>query len=224
MKNPQINSVHFKKSYVKLCEMQHSLLKKYENEVNSNAVKQDLINHMKLEIDELTDKCKNSDAERSELLSRISQLDELEMSFKSMLLDYETCKIKCKKYKSELKCFDEKFFDELEDMKFNYHKAIKMNKHYENLLMKMNKTDLVVVKEGKKPKNKVKFDKSSKEHDIDDYQNECGKSFETELCESSSECHINSSSENSSFNYEDYLDDNEINQTLEYNDLIEQLS
>lgn len=242
-----------KKSYVKLCEMQHNLLKKYEDEVNSNAVKQDLINHMKLELDQLNEVVKKSELEKSELMKRIGQLDELETSFKSMLLDYENCRIKCRKYKAELKCFDEKFFDELEDLKYNFYESIKLNKHYENLLFKLNKNELMVDTGSQKPKNRVKFaadefefdggsqkkrNKTRRLSDLKQSFESMNKSFKDSLvCDSfpnesdllqSGDYREEGEAEESGeeFNYEDYLqdDDFDYNQTLEYQDLLKRLT
>ena len=149
--------------------MQHNLLKKYENEVNDNAVKQDLINHMKIELDQLAEKSQQQAIENAEHVKRLGQLDELELNFKSLLLDYESCKIKCKKYKRELECFDEKFFDELEDLKYNFSEAVKLNKHYEKILFELKKNDT-----NKSGKHRVKFalDFSGDEKNLSESDNE----------------------------------------------------
>ena len=232
--------------------MQHNLLKKYEEEVNSNAVKQDLINHMKLEIDQLNQTVKKSESENGELMKRLSQLDELEASFKSMLLDYENCRLKCKKYKAELKCFDEKFFDELEDLKYNFYESIKLNKHYENLLFKLDKSELMIDPDTKqKKKNRVKFaansevdteglgsrkkkDKTRRLSDLKQSFESMNRSFKDSLvCDSfpndSEVGDLETEDDEGSgtdFNYEDYLDEDEFdsNQTLEYQDLLNRLS
>jgi hypothetical protein len=232
--------------------MQHNLLKKYEDEVNSNAVKQDLINHMKLEIDQLNHTVKKSESENGELMKRLSQLDELEASFKSMLLDYENCRLKCKKYKAELKCFDEKFFDELEDLKYNFYESIKLNKHYENLLFKLDKSELMIDPDTKqKKKNRVKFaansevdteglgsrkkkDKTRRLSDLKQSFESMNRSFKDSLvCDSfpndSEVGDLETEDDEGSgtdFNYEDYLDEDEFdsNQTLEYQDLLNRLS
>ena len=232
--------------------MQHNLLKKYEDEVNSNAVKQDLINHMKLEIDQLNQTVKKSESENGELMKRLSQLDELEASFKSMLLDYENCRLKCKKYKAELKCFDEKFFDELEDLKYNFYESIKLNKHYENLLFKLDKSELMIDPDTKqKKKNRVKFaansevdteglgsrkkkDKTRRLSDLKQSFESMNRSFKDSLvCDSfpndSEVGDLETEDDEGSgtdFNYEDYLDEDEFdsNQTLEYQDLLNRLN
>lgn len=231
-----------------MCEMQHNLLKKYEEEVNSNAVKQDLINHMKLELDQLNETVKKLEVEKAELMKRIDQLDELETSFKSMLLDYENCRMKCKKYKAELKCFDEKFFDELEDLKYNFYESIKLNKHYENLLFKLNKNELML-DPNQKPKNRVKFademsngheakkkkkgDKTRRLSDLKQSFESMNRSFKDSLvCDSFPnesdllETHEPEECSEGDFNYEDYLqdDDFDYNQTLEYQDLLRRLA
>jgi hypothetical protein len=124
-----------KKSYVKLCEMHHNLLKKLENEVNDNTVKQDLINHMKLELDQLEAKCVKYENNIESLYAKIEKLKETDLQNKKLSIELESFKIKCQKYKNELKCFDEKFFEEIEDLKFKYCEAVKLNKHYEKILM-----------------------------------------------------------------------------------------
>ncbi len=142
--------------------MQHNLLKKYEDEVNSNAVKQDMINHMKIELDQLNEAIMTKETQNRGLLKRLEKLDDLEDKIKTLLMDYEACKKKCKKYKAELRCFDEKFFDELEDLKYSFYESIKLNKHYERLLFNLKKEDLAVENseshiKKKNIKNKVKF-------------------------------------------------------------------
>ena len=208
--------------------MQHSLLKKYENEVNSNAVKQDLINHMKIELDQLTEKCERQSADNTQLMKRVDKLDELEVSFKSMLLDYEACRIKCKKYKAELKCFDEKFFDELEDLKYNFYESIKLNKHYENLLFKLNKNDLIIDPEKKlKTKNRVKFASDKNEHDIDEFQRKSKamtrdfkKQRLSDLKQSFESMNRSFKSENgASFNYDSFDFDCDVDNKLNDSDL-----
>lgn len=231
--------------------MQHNLLKKYEDEVNLNAVKQDLINHMKIEIDQLTQKCQEKENETSELAKRLEQLDELKENFKSLLLDYETCKIKCKKYKTELKCFDEKFFDELEDLKYNFYESIKLNKHYEQLLFKLDKSDLIDDGSTCKKKNRVKFveDTDSPENGQNNRQGRLSdlmQSFESmnrnykksasirtdeedsvETSQDSAEEFATTSEDDfRNFNFEDYLDGGDVknDETLDYKELIEQLT
>ena len=141
-----------KKSYVKLCEMHHNLLKKLENEVNDNTVKQDLINHMKLELDQLEAKCVKYETNIESLYAKIEKLKETDLQNKKLSIELESFKIKCQKYKNELKFFDEKFFEEIEDLKFKYCEAVKLNKHYEKILMDnqkdVNKSTV---------KNRVKF-------------------------------------------------------------------
>jgi len=146
--------------------MQHNLLKKYEDEVNANTVKQDLINHMQLELDQLVAKCKEFESEIADLKHRNQELDQVESKYKTLIIDYESSKLKCKKYKEELKCFDENFFDEIEDLKYNYAEAVKLNRHYEDLLFKLQQENLVVQKQEKK-KNRVKFTLSKDGRDFD---------------------------------------------------------
>lgn len=145
-----------KKSYVKLCEMQHNLLKRYEDEVNSNAVKQDLINRMKIELDQLEANCKSYQTELSDLKVKLEDMSQLEVKQKSLVIDLETYKMKCQKYKQELSCFDDTFFNEIEDLKYNYHEAIKLNKYYEQL--SKDKELKPGCKKVSKKNNRVKFD------------------------------------------------------------------
>ena len=162
--------------------MQHSLLKKYENEVNSNAVKQDLINHMKLELDSLESSKNKVEEENVELKKRLEMLEDLETKHKSLVLDYESCKLKCKKYKNELKCFDKRFFDELEELKKNYHDSIKLNKHYEDLLYQLNKKNLIASSR-KMLKKEVKFAVDGEPNEEEEYEeeNDCLKSMSSEF-------------------------------------------
>jgi len=141
-----------KKSYVKLCEMHHNLLKKLENEVNDNTVKQDLINHMKLELDQLEAKCVKYESQIESLYAKIENLKETDSQNKKLSIELESYRIKCQKYKNELKCFDEKFFEEIEDLKYKYCEAVKLNKHYEKILLENQKE---TNKNG--AKNRVKF-------------------------------------------------------------------
>lgn len=141
-----------KKSYVKLCEMHHNLLKKLENEVNDNTVKQDLINHMKLELDQLESKCVKYENNLESLYTKIENLKETDSQNKKLLIELESYKIKCQKYKNELKCFDEKFFEEIEDLKFKYCEAVKLNKDYEKILLDKQKDN-----NKHTAKNRVKF-------------------------------------------------------------------
>ena len=162
--------------------MQHNLLKKYEDEVNSNAVKQDLINHMKIEIDQLESNAKFLECENTDLKKKLDIKETNESKLKTLKLDLESYKIKCKKYKNILKCFDENFFDELEDLKANFYESVKLNKHYENLFKKIEKKGFIQeAKKGKnklrdKKRNRVKFALSSDEKcgdsDLNDSQDQ----------------------------------------------------
>ena len=78
------------------------------------------------------------------------------------MIELEKYKLKYQKYKSELKCFDEKFFDEIEDLKYNYYESLKLNKYYEGLLVEQQKRELILAKP-KKQKNRVKFAMDFKE-------------------------------------------------------------
>ena len=123
--------------------MQHTLLKKYENEVNSNAVKQDLINHMKLELDSLESNKNELELELNEMKKKLDYFTDLDSKHKSLVLDNESLKLKVKKYKSDLKYFDQSFFDDLEELKRKYDESIQLNKHYEKILYELNKPNLV---------------------------------------------------------------------------------
>jgi hypothetical protein len=132
--------------------MHHNLLKKLENEVNDNTVKQDLINHMKLELDQLEAKCVKYESQIESLYAKIENLKETDSQNKKLSIELESYRIKCQKYKNELKCFDEKFFEEIEDLKYKYCEAVKLNKHYEKILLENQKE---TNKNG--AKNRVKF-------------------------------------------------------------------
>jgi hypothetical protein len=117
-----------KKSFVKLCEMQHSLLKKYEDEVNRNAVNDDLIRRMKFELDEQMERIKQLELERQN--SKLKN----EEKIKKMKLQLETYKSKCNNFKKILRCFDGKFFDEIEVFKSELEEQRRLNNYYETLL------------------------------------------------------------------------------------------
>lgn len=139
--------------------MQHNLLKKYEDEVNLNAVKQDLINKMKIELDQYEVKVKEYELQFSDLRSKAEELEKLETKQKSLLIDLETYKVKCQKYKEELKHFDDDFFDEIEKLKNKYDEAVKLNKYYEKFLSEKDLFYLIADnKQCAKKKNRVKFD------------------------------------------------------------------
>lgn len=122
--------------------MQHTLLKKYEDEVNSNAVKQDLINHMKLEIDGLESKNNELEQELIELKKKLDSFADLDTKYKRLILDNESLKLKLKRYKTDLKFFDKSFFDSLEELKRRYDESIELNKHYEKLLYELKESSL----------------------------------------------------------------------------------
>ena len=67
--------------------------------------------------------------------AKIETLRDAEIKLKKITIELESYKLKCQKYKNELKCFDEKFFEEIEDLKYKYSEAVKLNKHYENILV-----------------------------------------------------------------------------------------
>jgi hypothetical protein len=199
--------------------MQHTLLKKYENEVNANAVKQDLINHMKLELDSLESCKKTLEEENSELKKQSELFQDLDIKYKRLILDYEASKLKCKKYKNELKCFDQSFFDELEELKLNYNESLKLNRHYETLLHNLNKKNLIVNKnESNKSKNRVKF--ALEEHDDD----ECFKTMSTEFNTSLDYFDINNTNESVEMDKQLLNEDFKLDSDLDYQQLIEQLS
>ncbi|RNA02430.1 hypothetical protein BpHYR1_027044 [Brachionus plicatilis] len=125
-----------KKSYVKLCEMHQNLLKKYEDEVNSNAVKLDLVNKMKVELDKYESRCKFYENEMNSLRKKIDNMHEIELKNKQLLIDLESYKYKCQSYQENLKLFDDDFFIDIENLKNNYDKAVKLNNYYKKLLEK----------------------------------------------------------------------------------------
>jgi hypothetical protein len=177
--------------------MQHNLLKKYQDEVNANTVKQDLINHMNLELDEYEEKCKSFLMQIDELKQRLESLINLEDKYKHLLIDHEELKIKCKTYKNELKCFDDKFFEEIEDLKYNYAESVKLNKYYEFVLSQMKKNTFENTLEDstsndrKKDKHHVKFVDINQSIDEDEEEEEDSKNEDYEKSQSSSDSEIN---------------------------------
>lgn len=138
----------FKKSYDKLCQMQHDLLKKYEDEVNMGAVKQGLINQLKLELEKSENVCKSYENELIDLRSQLEELEALKKQNRSLKIDLEGIKLKYETCQKELDFFDEDFFDEIKTLKCKYRDALKLNKYYENLLFHS--------ESGKKPRSKAK--------------------------------------------------------------------
>jgi hypothetical protein len=68
----------------------------------------------------------------------------LDAKHRSLLLDLESCKIKCDKYKQSLKYFDDNFFNEIESLKKRHDEAVKLNKYYEYLLFRGDKDNLIL--------------------------------------------------------------------------------
>jgi hypothetical protein len=154
--DPNIYNNQNKKSYAKLCEMQQTLLQKYEQEVNMNAVKQSLINQMKLELDKCESACKTYENEMATLKSNMQDYARVKAANRSLKLDLESYKVKYEKYKRELDFFDDDFFIEIESLKDKYNEAVKMNKYYESILFKTNQINKINSKK-KSSNNKVKF-------------------------------------------------------------------
>ena len=175
--------------------MQHNLLKKYQDEVNANTVKQDLINHMNLELEEYETKCKNFLMQIDELKQRLELMINLEDKYKKLLIDHEELKIKCKTYKNELKCFDEKFFEEIEDLKYNYAESVKLNKYYEFVLnqMKRKKNCENMLQDSSNSDDMIKEKHHVKFVDIDQSSNdeEEEKEEDSKYQQSSSDSEIN---------------------------------
>jgi hypothetical protein len=173
--------------------MQHNLLKKYQDEVNANTVKQDLINHMNLELEEYESKCKSFLMQIDELKQKLEQMISLEDKYKNLLIDHEELKIKCRTYKNELKCFDEKFFEEIEDLKYNYAESVKLNKYYEFVLNQVKKNNCEKMlkdrsnDDKKKEKHRVKFVDINQSTD----EEEDNKNEDYEKSHSSSDSEIN---------------------------------
>ncbi|CAF0827711.1 unnamed protein product [Brachionus calyciflorus] len=135
------------KSYVKLCGMQQNLLKKYEDEVNSNAVKLDLINKMKVELDQYAKKCKTTEIELNNLRLKIDSLHQIEIKYKQLIIDLAAYKLKCNRYEQQMKLFDDDFLKDIENLKNKYDETLQLNKHYVRLLEKT-----------KNPKLSLKYD------------------------------------------------------------------
>lgn len=157
-----------KKSYVKLCDMHHNLLKKYEEEVNAGAVKQDLIQRMKSEIDELDGKCKAYENRIASLNTQLENMQCLESRYKSLEIDLASVKMKCDKYKKSLSRFDDSFFAEIEALKKRHDESVNLNKYYEYLLFRSDKENLIL-KNLKEKKNRVKF----ADEQVDSLTNDC---------------------------------------------------
>ena len=158
-----------KKSYVKLCEMQHNLLRKYEEEVNMSTVKQDLINRMHIEIEQLRTRCGELENVHGELEKCRDELATLGVKHRQLVVEHESTRHKLHKYKSELKCFDDQFFDEIEELKYNYAQALELNKHYEQLIDTMKSSQQVASRKPSTPKRRVKFNLNDDDEDDDDY-------------------------------------------------------
>lgn len=142
-----------KKSYDKMCQMHHELLKKYEDEVNMGAVKQGLINQLKADLDECKRQCQSCEAEINELRSGRDELDKLRKQNRSLKIDVEDMKRKYEEFRRELDSFvDEDFLDEIKTLKKKYADALKLNKYYENLLFYSDKHTSKV-----NTRNRVKF-------------------------------------------------------------------
>ncbi len=136
-------------------------------------MKQDLINHMSLELQDYEAKCGQQSKQIDELRSILDSASDFEAKYNKLIIDYESVKFKCQKYKKELKCFDEKFFDEIEDLKYNYNQAVQLNKHYEEVLLRLhsNKGGLSLNNTSNvksKKKNKVKFNFEDDKNRSDD--------------------------------------------------------
>lgn len=145
--------------------MQHNLLKKYEDEVNMSAVKQGLINQLKIELDKSESRCKSYETQLAELKPKFDEVKRLEKQNKTLKIDVESYKLKYEKCKKELAFFDEQFFQEIDNLKSKYGEAVKLNKYYENLLFNTNQFDQNKLK---KKNNRVKFAISTIDSSIDD--------------------------------------------------------
>ena len=133
--------------------------------MNLNAVKQELINKMKIEIDQLEEKCKLHENEISLLQIQIENMQHLEARQKSLLLDLENYKTKYEKYKKSLKYFDDDFFSEIENLKSRHDETIRLNKYYEYLLFRGDRENLILknIDTKKNKTSRVKFTISSPE-------------------------------------------------------------
>jgi hypothetical protein len=100
--------------------------------MNFNSVNKVTIDRLKAELNELEIKCKSLEKDKLVLLEKQTSLD---YGIKNNLLTkLKVYKIKYKKCLNELKCFDGKFFEEIEDIKYYLQESLKLNEYYENLL------------------------------------------------------------------------------------------
>lgn len=108
------------------------MLKKYEKELNSNSVNKVTIDRLRIENNDLINKCKQLEKEKLHLLEKTTNLD---YKLKNNLMrKLEKYKDKYKKCLNELRNFDEKFFDEIEDVKYYLNESLKLNEYYERML------------------------------------------------------------------------------------------
>lgn len=116
--------------------MQQSLLKKYEDEVNSNAVRLNLINKMKVELEKYESKCKYYEDELNNMRKKIDNLHELENKNKQLSIEMESYKLKYQSCQESLKLFDDDFFYDIENLKNNYDKVVRINSEYKKIIEK----------------------------------------------------------------------------------------
>ena len=114
-------------------EIHNNLLKRHEKEIYSNAIDKVTIDRLKVELNELEVKCKKLEKEKLDLLQKQTKLD-YNTKVNDLIAKLKEYKIKYKKCLGELRCFDEKFFDEIEDIKYYLQESLKLNDYYEGIL------------------------------------------------------------------------------------------
>lgn len=97
-----------------------------------NKANQQTIELLEIEVKSLNEKLKLYEKEKLKLME---SLTDFEMNTKCKLeMNLKKYKSKYKRCKTELKSFDVKFFDDIEDLKYYLSEAVKLNKYYEGLL------------------------------------------------------------------------------------------
>lgn len=116
------------------------------------AVKQGLINQLKIDLDECKRNSISYETEINDLKSGNDELEKLRKQNRTLRIDLEAMKLKYDQFRKELEFFDDDFLDEIKTLKKKYDDALKLNKYYENLLFYSDKHASKL-----NTRNKVKF-------------------------------------------------------------------
>ena len=145
------------------------MLKRHEKEINANAIQKVTIDRLRADINDLESKCKTLEKDKLDLLQKQTKMDYNEKTI-DLMNKLKYYKNKYKKCLSELKCFDEKFFEEIEDIKYFLQESLKLNEYYENLLHVSNGEGRKMSEKFKKMsifvKNKNEDPKNTRESDV----------------------------------------------------------